>query len=1024
MPRYAPLPLVSIDPRNEAQLVKDAAQKVYEASNGVLNDFSSGNPLAVLLEGQAFAQGEFLFWANQLPEKILIEWIGPFLGAMRRLGTPAAALVVVTIPPQNREVQIPAGSIFSTDPQLTSGQSITFVSSTDSSIPAGYTNVSIPVYSKYVGSVYNSPSNSITTPPAIGVTGISCTNPQPAVGGSDVETDAEVKERFFTLIRRRNPVSQSDWENFFIDLFGVGTITSVQPNRSSLNSYDYNSDYLKPNGQVSFFVLGPNGVELTEDQIRRGQNAVNFSVPIENQGHLYPITLSQAQYNLTLELDSNGTYGPNYKSSALEFRNRAYSVFQPGNVFPATVNPTVSDIDAAFYGTFDSTTRFKDPRIISSSVYNTPNTLSKEAATYTKVRSFEPKQTLLNTDDLIQVKGALDLYYPVEEGFTPYSSSKKDQTIYGNLTLKQIKNLGVGSFSLGDVVYYQGNLHVVCESLNINSDADIQKVFSSGKVSGSKTYKAWAEGDSYSYSVDSVVNPDIVMYDYSEDEFKPSTVVGRLVWLVSKNFTLGVATNGMTGAQAEFKVGSALNSGSLNLKLLESGTQYSQGDWVFTPQIGSGPNFEVDPYYHYVDKNLGAISKFALVESPFTYSPGDSTSSEYFNLLVEEGVLKEVSVFDGTDGLPVYLYKPRFECGQYLEFKENQNSPSSYFIAARYFTPSSSSIQTLIDNGDVVKLAPSTELESQLLSLVQLRVKGRVKSLTISSPGSGLTNGQYLNVPLSYDPYDDGDGVGLTANVIVSGNQISYVEIVSSGKWYKVGETLAIGVDYLGGKGTSPLLSVSGVYQYEEKIKPFAKMFTFFKGEKTFFRDGNSVQLFTATSHVTPLFDFSVYYNNGVFVESESLGQSEFNPGYYVPFYSPDYGNYAEDTVIDPEGKNLYRVMTAFSPGLTVLDWTRVETENTVRHEEYSGNLLRYVALYSCEEPVLSQFDLKTSAFKLGVAQISLIPKGSGNTPNLNQKMTFVWENSSLSDSAELSWYPGTSYPYSPPDYREGTLRL
>lgn len=143
-----------------------------------------------------------------------------------------------------------------------------------------------------------------------------------------------------------------------------------------------------------------------------------------------------------------------------------------------------------------------------------------------------------------------------------------------------------------------------------------------------------------------------------------------------------------------------------------------------------------------------------------------------------------------------------------------------------------------------------------------------------------------------------------------------------------------------------------------------------------------------------------------------------------MPFYSPDYGNYAEDTVIDPEGKNLYRVMTAFSPGLTVLDWTRVETENTVRHEEYSGNLLRYVALYSCEEPVLSQFDLKTSAFKLGVAQISLIPKGSGNTPNLNQKMTFVWENSSLSDSAELSWYPGTSYPYSPPDYREGTLRL
>ena len=79
MARHAPLPNVSIDPRNESQLVQLAAQKVYESSNRTLNDFSAGNPLAALLEGQAFAQGEFLYWVNQLPQKILIEWIGPFL---------------------------------------------------------------------------------------------------------------------------------------------------------------------------------------------------------------------------------------------------------------------------------------------------------------------------------------------------------------------------------------------------------------------------------------------------------------------------------------------------------------------------------------------------------------------------------------------------------------------------------------------------------------------------------------------------------------------------------------------------------------------------------------------------------------------------------------------------------------------------------------------------------------------------------------------------------------------------------
>ena len=31
MPRYAPLPRIEIDPRNEAELVKAAARRVYEA---------------------------------------------------------------------------------------------------------------------------------------------------------------------------------------------------------------------------------------------------------------------------------------------------------------------------------------------------------------------------------------------------------------------------------------------------------------------------------------------------------------------------------------------------------------------------------------------------------------------------------------------------------------------------------------------------------------------------------------------------------------------------------------------------------------------------------------------------------------------------------------------------------------------------------------------------------------------------------------------------------------------------------
>ena len=231
MARYAPLPSVDIDPRNEAQIVQDASQRVYEASGQTLNDFSSGNPLAALLEGQAFAQGEFLFWANQLPQSILIEWLGPFLGAMRRLGTPSVARLTLTVPASDTDTVIPAGTPFTTNSNLTGGETFTFVTDADVIIPAGESTGFASVASQYVGAVYNAPANSITGTSANNIDGLTATNVQPATGGSDVETYQEVQERFFTLIRRRNPVSEEDWQDFFTDFYGIGTQTSVQPNR-------------------------------------------------------------------------------------------------------------------------------------------------------------------------------------------------------------------------------------------------------------------------------------------------------------------------------------------------------------------------------------------------------------------------------------------------------------------------------------------------------------------------------------------------------------------------------------------------------------------------------------------------------------------------------------------------------------------------------------------------------------------------------------------------------------------------
>lgn len=943
MPRYAPLPSVSIDPRNEAEIAQAAAQVVYEASNQTLNDFSSGNPLAALIQGQAFAQGEFLFWANQLPQAILVEWLGPFLGAMRRLGTSSVAQLEVSISPSNTDTVIPVGSIFNTDSTVTGGETIGFVNTESFVIPAGESRIKINVASQYVGSQYNCPANSITVAPSIGIPGLTVTNPQPAVGGSDVETYDQVQERFFTLIRRKNPVSQEDWQDFFIDFYGEGTLTSVQPNRPNQGTYNYLTDYLRPNGQVSFFVLGPGGVELTQVQLERGQNAVNYSVPVENQGHLYPFTLSQVQYNISLEIDANSSFGVNLRDTALNFRDRLFFTLTPGNIFPATTDPTVSDVDAAFYSTFDAVDRFINPHIEISAAYNTPPLLTPSAATYTQVYTFEPTGDILKVKDLVETTLPIQTFYPVIQDFTPYSIVKRDQTVYENLKLQQIKPLLPGIYLKGEVLYWStavggdGELHVVLENLTIESDqvAVVNNLITQSKLTAAMTFSPWVVGNNYTATVGTVYAPEIVQYDYAADEFIPdptsliplSKRPGAFIWVVNQNFTLNNSTNDITGAQAATVLGAPVVP-----QILETGNTYAAGTWVYTPQVGSGPDPVADPYYNYVDLTKGVVNKYAYVVETFTYNPGQQTVSVYFDDQVELGILKEIVVQNGDKGLPIAKYNPRFEAGQYLEYREDVGSPKEYYIAATYFTPTSVDATVLVQKGLIFPLYINTTQLTQL---------------------------------------------------------------------------------------TAELASPTSV------VKKPVRMFTFYKGDRTFFRQGSTVLSYTATTNVTPLFEFYIYEGNGTFVLTEAGQVNQIPIANYIPFFNPSYKEFAEDTILAEDGRNMYRVMRAFTPNATVTNWTNTTVVNTARIEEYEKNLLRYVRKYQCEEDILSQLGRDISAIKLGVAQITLIPKDRGRFPNSRNNSVFVWENTASElVTPQLSWYSGTTYQYTPPEYGEGTLNL
>jgi hypothetical protein len=609
-------------------------------------------------------------------------------------------------------------------------------------------------------------------------------------------------------------------------------------------------------------------------------------------------------------------------------------------VFPATVNPTVSDVDAAFYSTFDPQTRYSDPHIEVSAAYNTPPLLEPSAATYTQVYTFDPQGDLLSLNDLVATTLPVSVFYPVLAPFTPYSIFKKDQTIYGNLQLQQIQFLVAGEFLKGQVCYWDpsvggdAELHVILENQTIGSQLDIAGLIANGKISTATSYSPWVVGNTYQETTGGgVYAPEIVQYDYSVGEFVPDPTSliplnkrpGAFTWVVSNNFTLQPATNDITGAQTSFQIGAPVTPLQLSV-----GTSYAAGTWVFTPQVGSGPNPVADPYYNYVDPRLGVVNKYAYVVDAFTYDPNDLTISVYFDQLAEQSIVKEVVVQNADKGLPISKYKPRFPAGTYLEYRSDAGAPAEYFIAATYFTPDSTNAQDLLNQGLIFPLY--------------------INSVQYASLLADLASGS-VNVP--------------------------------------------------------------------------TRMFRFFRGDRTFFRQGSQVVSYTATTSVHPLFEFYIYKENGVFVETERYLPSQFESQLYIPYFDPAYLGYSEDTILSEDGRNLYRVMRAFTPNATVTNWSNTTVINTARVEEFEGNLLRYVDEYSCEEDILSQLGRDISAIKLGIAQITLVPKNKGRFSNSQERIVYVWENTAtLTETPQLSWYSGTQYPYNPPNYRDGTLKL
>lgn len=1023
MPQYAPLPPIDLDPRNESELVAAAAQRVYEASGATINDFSSGSPVMALLEGQAFAQAELLAFANSFPEAVLVEWIGPFLGAQRRTGSGAVVELEFTIAPRDQSFVIFPGFEASTDSNLTGGASISFVTTGTLTISPGESTGRAQAVAILRGIAGNVPAGTITNP-VTSLEGIEAvTNPEAAVGGQDPELLQEVKERFFTLIRRRNPVSAEDWVDFFSDALGPGAVVNVLPRRSSQEQYNYELDYVNAEPSVAFFVLNRDGSPLTSTQRSSLQNLIKYALPTEFTGTVYSMETDDADVVLDLQYDPNRPYAQDLQNFTRTVRNNLFGVLTPNAVFPVTYSPSVSDVESALTSSFPltlgTTQRYIDPDIAAMSVYSTPRGIQSAAFSVLTPQSFETGTTLKTGDLVVDGTSHIILYYQVLQDFTPTTGSKSYDANIGNLDFQIIRKLEPGTYSTGQVITPDDGLEirVVLADFIFDGSRTVNDLFATGLVSAPKGFTNWATGALILATINNTYDPQLISFESSDlntEIYEPRTPTsvplnrrpGYPVWVAKQNFEVTANLSDIGTAQQQGYVAAQRSE----IELLFPGDTFTAGQFVVTPTQEQFLTGFVPEDSCYLDRQQGIVQVFAKVLTGFTFpSLGERTYKQVVDDLVTAGLLKIIQVVDYVDcaGRPLFnnksfRYKARFSLGEYLRYRARggfdateletcfllaescPEVPSScrrlleanlplprYFQALVDFTPITSDPDEMVSAGLIAEVSPTIFRYNYIL--------------------------ERNTLPAFFTP-------SLITNILIQQGKISSAADLIIGQTLLVSGPIGENLGTYFWSGILWEAEIGGIPTYRD-------MFRFAPNDTASIRNGSTVRQYEAKEHVTPIMDLRVYYDNGVFIRSDRPGN--------VQYYDPSYRY--EDVILttDSFSQKFYRVTKSFTPPDEVETWAGLQL-NTPRAEEVFGNLLKFSVLASCEQRVYPRLGPDVSANKLGSATIRVVSKS-----NTSASYTYVWESGAYAaDPPQLSYYPQTQFAYGPVNYGTGTLAL
>jgi len=201
----------------------------------------------------------------------------------------------------------------------------------------------------------------------------------------------------------------------------------------------------------------------------------------------------------------------------------------------------------------------------------------------------------------------------------------------------------------------------------------------------------------------------------------------------------------------------------------------------------------------------------------------------------------------------------------------------------------------------------------------------------------------------------------------------------------------------------------------QPSLPTFRDLFRFAPGDVASFRQGSKTRSYTAQTHVTPLFDPSVYVKAGVFTQADDLTSTVilwFDPEYHletVCYDKSEFGAYS-----------FYRATRSDNPASELMTWNNAMAAATPRLSELHGKLLKVVTRVGCNEEFLPRLLDGASALKLGTLTLQLTSKDSLQTGE-----EYVVESANYADEVpEFSESPNVMWDKSRIDYGDGTLSL